>query len=347
MKALVKQNAEDGGVALVERPMPKPGSGEVLVKISYASICGTDIHIYKWNAWAAKNYKTPFLMGHELGGVIKEVGPNVDESLIGRKVTVETHLGCGKCEFCRTGRENICKNLRLFSKLGHGCFAEYTVVPEAMLRFVSDEIPLEYAAVMEPMGVSFRGVYQAMVAGKSVWIIGCGPIGLFAISAAKTFGASDIIATDISDYRLDIAKKLNADYTYNITDGNAAEFVLQKTDKSGVDVVIDASGREEAIQESFEGVKAGGQIVILSLPDKPLKLDMLTQIVVREIKISGCYGRKHDETWILLNRLFSSKKVNIDPILTHNFPIEKYKDAFEVAVSGNSGKVAFKFDAEC
>lgn len=346
MKALVKQRAEYGGVELVERSIPTPRSGEVLVKISYASICGTDIHIYKWNPWASQKYQPPFLMGHEFGGVIEKVGPNVSEELIGRKVTAETHLGCGKCEFCRTGRENICENLKLFSKMGYGCFSEYTVVSEPMLRFVADEIPLEHAAVMEPMGVSFRGVYQAMAAGKAVWIIGCGPIGLFAISAARTFGASNIIATDISDYRLHIATELGADHICNAMGENVSEFVLRKTHNRGVDIVIDASGREEAISASFNGLKAGGEMVVLSLPDKPLKLDLLTQIVVREIKISGCYGRKLDETWILLNGLISANKVNIEPILTHNFPIDDYKEAFEIAISGESGKVAFNFDAE-
>ncbi|KAB2849683.1 MAG: alcohol dehydrogenase catalytic domain-containing protein, partial [Hyphomicrobiaceae bacterium] len=195
---LFKERAESGALGLRSVALGDPEDDQVLVKIHSASICGTDLHIFKWNDWAARTYRPPIRLGHEFGGTVTAVGPDVKAIKLGEHVTAETHIACGHCHQCRLNRRHTCENLQLFSRIGLGCFSDYTMVPAAALRVVSGDIPLDHLTAMEPLGIAVRAVTEAGVAGAHVLILGCGPIGLFAIAAAKAYGASSITATDLS-----------------------------------------------------------------------------------------------------------------------------------------------------
>src|SRR5262245_53405203 len=197
-----KERPESGGLALRSVALSEPGKNEVLVKIHSASICGTDLHIYKWNSWAARTYRPPFRLGHEFGGAVVAIGRDVEGIRLGDHVTAETHIACGNCHQCRLNRRHTCEDLRLFSRVGLGCFSDYSVVPAVALRAVPSDIPLDHLTMMEPLGIAVRALTEARAAGAHVLVLGCGPIGLFAVAAAKAYGAASVTATDLSRYRL-------------------------------------------------------------------------------------------------------------------------------------------------
>lgn len=341
MKALRKQREGIGGIELVHLPVSTPGKGEVQVQVKSAAICGTDLHLFQWNSWAANNYTIPLPLGHEFSGEVVAVGPEVYRIKIGDKVTAETHLGCGQCAQCRSGREHTCKNLKLFTKMGLGCFSEYTVLPEPMLRTVPEGISFEESSIMEPLGVSVRAVHEAQVSGEDVWVIGCGPIGLFAVAAANALGANRIFASDLSPYRLNVAKKVGADYTFVANSVTASDFILDKTEDNGVGIIIETSGSIQAIQECFSALSAGGNVILVGIPSAPITLDIVKDMIQCEAKVRGIYGRRLNETWIQTERLLLSGKIDVSPVLTHRFSLAEHEKAFETAVSGNAGKVLF------
>jgi len=346
MKALEKQAAGPGGIALVDLPVAEPGRDNVLIRVHTAAICGTDLHIYQWNPWAAANYTPPVPMGHEFSGQIVALGPEVRTLHKGMRVTAETHLACGSCPQCRKGRGHTCKNLRLFSKMGLGCFSEYTTVPESMLRIVPEGICLEAASVMEPLGVSVRAVQEAKVSGADVWVIGCGPIGLFAVAAARVLGANRIFATDLSAFRLAIAEAVGADHAFDSASGCAPDVILEKTGGTGVGVILETSGNPSAIRDCFSGLEPGGKVLLVGLPSSAVPLNLVKDLIVRESRVWGVYGRKIDETWLQVERLLQSGRLDIAPILTHRFGLQEYENAFESAASGRAGKVLLKMEAD-
>jgi threonine 3-dehydrogenase len=341
MKALLKTRATKGGVELANRPLPSIGAQEVLIKVKMAAICGTDMHIYEWNPWAAANYKLPLALGHEFCGEVIATGKGVTKAKVGDKVSAETHLGCGNCEQCRTGRKHTCRNLQLFSKMGLGCFAEYTALPEELARVVPSGIPDSYAAVMEPLGISVRAVAEASVSGKDIMVVGCGPVGLFAVAAAKSLGANTVIATDVSPKRLELAALAGAQVVCNPAMGHLTDIVLEVTGGLGVKVVIETSGSPAGIQNSFSAMAKGGRMVLVGLPSVPVELDIVKDIVTRETTIIGIYGRRIDQTWLLVEKLLLSNTLNIAPLLTHTFTLEQHRAAFEEAESRTSGKILF------
>ena len=344
MKALIKKKALAGGIALVDTDIPAPGDGQVLIKVKSAAICGTDLHIYQWNAWAAERYTPPVALGHEFSGEVVALGPGIRTLREGMTVTAETHLACGRCTQCRKGRGHTCRNLKVFSQMGLGCFSEYTVVPESMLRTVPESVSFETASVMEPLGVSVRAVHEAQVSGEDVWVIGCGPIGLFAVAAARVLGADRIFATDISPFRLDLARKTGADHTFDPASGSAAEFVLGNTGGAGVGVIIETSGNPSAIQGCFPALRPGGNVVLVGLPSAPVTLDLVKDVIIRESRMWGVFGRTIDDTWIQVEKLLTSARLDIAAVLTHRFGLQDAEEAFETAASGRAGKVLFKIE---
>ena len=328
---VLKERPGSGGLALQSVVLPDPLAADVLIKIHSASICGTDLHIYKWNDWAARTYHPPFRLGHEFAGKVVAVGPNSKAIQPGDHVTAETHIPCGHCHQCRLNRRHTCDNLQLFSRSGFGCFSDYTLVPEATLRVVPPRIPLEHATIMEPLGIAVRAVTEAGVGGANVLVLGAGPIGLFAIVAAKAYGAASIIATDLSDYRLDLARQVGATASINPHDGALA--------MPPADVVIETTGSEAAFTQALGSVRKGARVVFASLPEHPFSLDITRHVVLREITISGVYGRRLDETWIQVERLLASHGCELARILTHRLPLDSFQAAFALAASGNAGKV--------
>jgi threonine 3-dehydrogenase len=343
VKALLKTRATKGGVELVDRPVPSLAAQDVLIRVRMAAICGTDLHIYEWNPWAAANYKLPLPLGHEFCGEVVAIGEGVSKTKVGDKVSGETHLGCGHCEQCRSGRKHTCRNLQLFSKMGLGCFAEYTALPEELVRVVPSGISDSYAAVMEPLGIAVRAVAEASVSGEDILIIGCGPVGLFAIVAAKTLGAHKVIAADLSPQRLELATVAGAQVVCNPAKDNLVDKALTATSGLGVKVVIETSGSPAGIKNSFAAMAKGSRMLMVGLPSVPVDFDIAKDIITRETTVTGVYGRRIDQTWLLVEKLLLANQLPIDPLLTHTFPLEQYQAAFEEADSRTSGKILLIF----
>jgi threonine 3-dehydrogenase len=330
-QSVFKTDAARG--ALVLRPMTlgDPRGSEVLIAIHSASICGTDLHLYKWNEWARKSYTPPFPMGHEFGGTVTAIGPEVAHIRIGDRVTAETHLACGHCHQCRINRRHTCENLKLFSRMGLGCFSSHTIVPEAMLRRLPDDVPMDLATLMEPFGIAVRAVSEASVSGADLLILGAGPIGLLCVVAARALGANRIFVTDLSDYRQRLASSLGAD------EAGAPELVEAMTVRA--DAVIDTTGSAAAVSSALEVLHRGGRLIFASLPEQPLSIDVTRHVVLREIAIGGVYGRRLDETWIAAERLMSRHAETLRQVVTHRLPLADYRAAFALAESGQAGKV--------
>ena len=332
---VIKERPEANGLALRNQALRDPGPEDVLVRIHSAAICGTDLHIYAWNRWAAQTYKPPFAMGHEFGGTVIATGSAVKRVAIGDTVTAETHIPCGQCAQCRMNRRHTCENMRLFGRLGLGCMAEFTTVPEAALRVVPRDIPIAFATMMEPMGVAVRAVREIDVGGANVLVLGCGPIGLFAIVAARAFGAARITASEPSGYRRELARSLGADAVFDpIVTPVAAALGGAK-----IDAVIDTSGNEQAVAAALDCIRSGGDIVFASLPDRPFAIDIARYVVLREITLRGVYGRRIDETWLQVEALLRTRGSEFAKVLTHRLPLERFDEAFALAASGEAGKV--------
>lgn len=338
MKAVVKTKPEPGA-ELIDVPVPTPGPNEVLVKVLASSICGTDLHIFQWNEWAQKRIKKiPQIMGHELCGQVVEVGSNVQNIKKDDIVSAETHIACGYCFLCRNGLSHICENVRIFGVDIDGVFAEYTVVPAANAWVIEEKIPKDYISVMEPLGNAIHTVLASEIAGNSVLITGCGPIGLMAIAVCKICGATKIIATEINEYRLHLAKKMGADLTLNPKRDDVVKSIMEYTDGKGVDLVLEMSGNQGAIREGLKSLRPGGRYAILGIPEKPVRLD-IADIVFKYFTIQGINGRLMFSTWYKTTRFLASVKLDLEPIITHRFRLEEFKKGMELMESGNCGKI--------
>ncbi len=341
MQALIKTAPENAEIQTIA--IPEPLENQVLIRVKAAALCGTDLHVYNWNMWAQNSgIKLPVVMGHECCGDVVATGQNVQRLQVGDKVAVETHVPCGKCYQCLNGEQHICNDLKLFSIHMDGCFAEYTVVPSICARKIPIQIPYHFGAVMEPLGTAYRSVVETQVMGANVIVLGCGPIGLFAVASATTLGAAKIIATDISDSRLEIAAKMGADITLNPIKDNVAETVLELTDQYGVDVIIDASGSVDAIGHSFKYLRKGGRIALIGLPNKALEIEIGKEVVFKEASIIGIHGRKMFKTWTQMENLLAAGKLNIKPAITHVFPLSQWKKGIDLALSGEACKVIYE-----
>lgn len=328
-----KAAPERGALALKPVTLHEPRGSEVLIAIHSASICGTDLHLYRWNAWASKSYAPPFPMGHEFGGTVAAIGGDVAHIRVGDRVTAETHLACGYCHQCRLNRRHTCENLKLFSRMGLGCFASHTLVPEAMLRRLPDDIPLDLATLMEPFGIAVRAVIEAQTSGANLLILGAGPIGLLCVAAARALGANRIFVTDLSEYRRELASRLGADQS------GGPELI--ETTPVRPDAVIDTTGNATAVSSALGVLHRGGRLIFASLPEQPMPIDITRHVVLREIAIGGVYGRRLDETWIAAERLMCRCADTLRQVMTHHMPLVDYHAAFELAESGQAGKVVF------
>ncbi len=338
MKAVVKTKSEPGA-ELIDLPIPTPGPDEVLVKVLATSICGTDLHIFQWNEWAqGRIKKIPQIMGHELCGQVVELGSNVKEIKKDSIISAETHIACGHCYFCQTGYAHICENAKIFGVDIDGVFAEYAVVPANNVWVIKDKIPKDYISVMEPLGNAIHTVLAGEVAGNVVLITGCGPIGLMSIAICKACGATKIIATEVNEYRLQMAKKLGADVVLNPKKIKLVDVIMENTNAKGVDVVLEMSGNPSAITEGLKALRPGGRYSILGIPERPLKID-LAEIVFKYFTIQGINGRLMFSTWYKTTRFLASGRIDLDPIITHRFRLEEFQKGMELMESGNCGKI--------
>jgi threonine 3-dehydrogenase len=340
MSAVIKQTPDRVDFAMV--PIPECGLDQVLIKVKSAALCGTDMHVFEWNPWAQNaGIKLPFIMGHECCGDVVAVGGGVKGLKIGDKVVAETHVPCGECSQCLNGEQHICANLKLFGLHMNGCFAEYAVIPACCARAIPRNISYDAGAVMEPLGTAVRAAHEMQVAGANVMVLGCGPIGLFAVAAAACMGAAKIFATDISPVRMEIAKIMGATDVLNPLSQDVRQIVMDATGGCGVDVVIEASGNVEALKASFQYLRKGGRMALIGLPGKSIELEIGREIVFKEAKIIGIHGRKMFETWTQMENLLASGKIKVEPIITHVLPLKQWQQGVDLAKTGQACKVIY------
>ncbi len=338
MRAIVKETPEPG-LRMVERPRPSPGAYEVLIEVKAASICGTDLHLREWNEWAAEHVCVPLVVGHEMCGLVVEHGPAVTDPPLGSLVSVESHVVCNTCSFCRTGKGHLCPNAQILGVHRDGVFAEYVAVPAENAWVDPPDMPLSIASLQENFGNAVHTVSVPTVAGRKVLVTGCGPVGVMAVAAAKALGARSVYASDLSDYRLDLAKKMGADITINPERESVVDVVRGATDGEGVDVVLEMSGAPPAIESGFRLLKPGGEVALLGLTGAPLTFDFDDNITFRGATVYGIAGRRLWETWFEMRGLLRSHTVDLAPVVTHRFALEDFERAFDLMESGQCGKV--------
>ena len=338
MKAIIKP-APGPGLELAERPIPKIGPHDVLVKVRAASICGTDLHIYHWDPWAAGRLHPPLITGHEICGDVVERGSEVTNVNVGDFVSLESHVVCGHCRFCLTGNGHLCENTQIIGVDRDGGFAEYIAIPAQNAWRNPPDLPVEIAVLMENFGNAVHTAFAVDARAKKVLVTGCGPVGLMAIAVLKAIGARYVFATDVSDYRLDFARRMGADFTFNPKTQDVVAEIMEITHGEGVDAWLEMSGAESAIDQGFRALRPGGEVAALGVAGRPIHLDWDHHIVFKGLTLHGITGRRLWQTWYQARGLVFSGAVDLSPMVTHKFPLEEFEKAFAVMESGKSGKV--------
>lgn len=337
MHAIVKDRPAPG-LKVTTVPAPTAGPGEVLIAVRHAGVCGTDLHIADWDAWAQGRIRPPVVVGHEFAGEIVAVGDGVAELKTGQLVTAEGHIVCGHCLQCRTGNGHICRNTRIIGVDRDGAFAEHIVMPAGNVLAL-DGIPTEIGAIMDPMGNAFHTVLTADIPGSNVFVVGCGPIGCFAVGIARAAGAAKVIASDVNPKRLALAERMGAHRVIDAGRENVVQAVLEATGGDGADVVCEMSGVPAALHQALAAVRMGGRVQLLGIPRGEVPIDLATKVIFKGITLYGVVGRKMYETWHLMRRFLSSGAFDPRPVITHRFPLAKIDDALAAIRSGDAGKV--------
>ena len=338
MKALRKMKPGPG-LEMQQVPIPAIKGNEVLIKVHKRAICGTDLHIYKWDEWSENRLKPPVTTGHEFYGEIVERGAEVVHYEVGELVTAEMHIVCNQCFQCRTGNAHLCENVVILGVDGDGCFADYIAVPESNLWRVPKGIDPEFAAIYDPFGNAVHTVMAGPTVGKTFLILGGGPIGIAAIPVCKAAGASMVLISEVMPFRQELAKKMGADRVIDPARENVEEVVRSLTGGQGVDVVLEMSGHPAAIAQGFRSIRKNGRYSLLGIPAKPLSLDLAKDIIFPGVTVQGINGRRMYETWYQMDALLVSGKVDLKPLITHRFRMEEFLKAFEIGLSGNAGKI--------
>ena len=343
MMAWKKIKPEKNGFELVETSLPDCGDDEVLVKTHSTSICGTDIHIWKWDHWAAENVPIGTTTGHETCGTVVALGKDVNTHKIGDKIAVECHLACWNCDRCDEGNAHICENGEIFGVHSNGAFAPYFSIPAVNARHLPDNLPIELASIQDPLGNAIHTLTGGPVKDSTVAIHGLGPIGLFAVNAAKAMGARKIIAIDWdNEARMKLAKELGADLVLG-KDDNIVETILAHTNGKGVDNSCEFSGAPSALSNTIHSTRMGGYVNVLSVYGTETTQVPMNDIVFRYLHLKGINGRKMWSTWDKMHELLSEGKIDIETLLTHRMPYQEFNAAVELAISGDCGKVVLDF----
>ncbi|MHA7814742.1 MAG: L-threonine 3-dehydrogenase [Phycisphaerales bacterium] len=338
MRSLIKHHAGTGLAFREDRFVPEPKAREVRIKVSKVGICGTDRHIWEWDDWASNRIPVGIITGHEFVGVIDKVGSAVTKYEPGQRVSAEGHLTDGVDYNSRTGNAHIASDTTIFGIDRDGCFADYIVVPEDNVWPVHPDIPDKYAAILDPLGNAVHTVMAAGVSTKTVLISGVGIIGLMAVTVARAAGASRIYCTDVNPPRLELAKKLGATDAFDARDDAWIERVREET-YEGVDVLLEMSGAPAAMDQGFRALRNGGTAALLGLPAKSVDFDFNKHIIFKGCTVLGINGRKMWDTWYQMEKLLLSGRLELDDIVTHEFPIEQFEQAFETMISGEGIKV--------
>jgi len=336
VKALVKAKAGPG-LWLQDVPNPKPGPGEVLIRVLRTGICGTDLHIESWNEWAQHTIRPPLVVGHEFVGEVVELGEGVASVYPGEIVGAEGHIVCGKCRNCLAGRRELCANSVGIGVHRDGAFAEFIVMPAGNLWPHLTKIDLDVASIFDPFGNAVHTATQYRVVAEDVLITGAGPIGIMAALVARHNGARFVVITDVSDYRLELARKIGVTMAVDVRTKTLTEAQAELGMKEGFDVAYEMSGQPTALRDMIANMAHGGRIAILGLADHEFAVDW-SEVVFKMLTIRGVYGRQIFETWYQMS-VFTQSGLDISPVITHRFPYDRYEEAFAVAHSGKCGKV--------
>lgn len=325
-----------------EVPVPEIGPNEVLVRIRKSAICGTDIHIYNWDEWAEKTIPVPMVIGHEFAGVIERVGGEVRGFKPGDRVSGEGHITCGKCRQCLTGKRHLCPNTMGIGVNREGAFAELLSIPAENLFPLSDAISDEIASILDPLGNAVHTALSFPVVGEDVLVTGAGPIGIMGAAICRHAGARNVVVTDINEYRLGLAHQVDpAIRTLNINEGAIEQVMEELQIQDGFGVGLEMSGSPNAFSSMLETLAHGGKMALLGIPPSNTCIDW-NRVIFKMITIKGIYGREIFDTWYQMTAMLESG-LNVEPIITHRFPIEEFQQGFDVMRSGESGKVILEW----
>jgi threonine 3-dehydrogenase len=338
MLAVVKPQAK-AGVEIRDVAIPQIGPTDVLVKVKVASICGTDLHIYNWDRWAQGRIHPPLIPGHEFCGEVVAFGNEVTSVSEGDFVSAEMHVACGKCLQCRIGEAHICQFVKIIGVDADGAFAEYVRIPESNIWKLDPAIPHEYASILDPLGNAVHTVLAGEIAGRSVAITGCGPIGLFAIAVARAVGAAQVFAIEVNEHRRRIAKEMKADYVLNPARDDIRSMVVAQTGGAGVDVVLEMAGHPDAIRTAFDIVRRGGRISLLGLTSKPISLNFSEDIIFKGLTIQGINGRRMYQTWYQMTALLKAGKLELHPVITDRMAMKDFSRGMERLTTGEASKI--------
>lgn len=336
MKALVKKKAEVG-LWLDEVPVPTIGINDVLIKILRTGICGTDLHIYKWDAWAQKTIPVPLVVGHEFVGQLVDAGSNVKDFHVGEIVSGEGHVVCGRCRNCLAGRRHLCKDTQGIGVNRPGAFAEYLALPMTNVWVHDPHIPRDVQAIFDPFGNAVHTALSFPVLGEDVLITGAGPIGCMAAAVVHHAGARHVVVTDMNPYRLELAKKLGASATVDVRTQTVLQTQQQLGMKEGFDVGLEMSGNQTAFRDMLANMAHGGKIAILGIPEREFAIDWNT-VIFNMLTLKGIYGREMYETWYQMTVMLQSG-LDISPVITHRFGYQDFQKGFDAMASGKCGKV--------
>ncbi|WP_019938190.1 L-threonine 3-dehydrogenase [Bordetella sp. FB-8] len=341
MKALSKL-APAAGLTLTTVEKPEVGHNDVLIKIKKTAICGTDIHIWKWDDWARKTIPLPMHVGHEYVGHIVAMGQEVRGFEIGDRVSGEGHITCGFCRNCRAGRRHLCRNTVGVGVNRPGAFAEYLVIPAFNAFKIPDGISDDLAAIFDPFGNATHTALSFNLVGEDVLITGAGPIGVMAVAIARHVGARNVVITDVNDYRLDLARRMGATRVVNVARENLQDVMQDLHMTEGFDVGLEMSGVPAAFTSMLEHMNHGGKIALLGIPPAQTAIDW-NQVIFKGLEIKGIYGREMFETWYKMVAMLQSG-LDLSPIITHHYPVAQYEAGFNAMLSGQSGKVILDWE---
>jgi threonine 3-dehydrogenase len=336
MKALVKSRREPG-LWLEELPVPEIGPNDVLVRVKKTGICGTDLHIYRWDEWSQRTIQVPMAIGHECAGEVHAVGSHVTGFAAGDRVSLEGHITCGYCRNCRAGRKHLCRNTLGLGVNRQGCFAEFVAMPATNVFRLPADIPDDIAAFLDPLGNAVHTALSFDLVGEDVLIVGAGPIGLMAAALVKHVGARYVVITDVNEYRLDVARKIGVSYAVNPRERPLSDVMRHLGMSEGFDVGLEMSGNADGFRDLLEAMNYGGRVALLGIPSAPIAIDW-NKVIFKGLVLKGIYGREIFETWYKMVSLLQAG-MNVTPVLTHRFRADQFKDGFEVMDGGNCGKV--------
>ncbi len=342
MKALVKRHSQPG-LWLEEVPVPEYGINDVLIRVDRTGICGTDLHIYKWDAWAQKTIPVPMVVGHEFVGEIVAIGDNVHDFFPGEIVSGEGHVVCGRCRNCLAGRRHLCKDTQGVGVNRPGAFAEYLVLPMSNVWHHKPDINRDVASIFDPFGNAVHTALSFDLLGEDVLITGAGPIGIMAAAIARHAGARHVVITDINPYRLELARKMGATVAVDPRSQSLTEVQKQLDMREGFDVGLEMSGNPQAFRDMLANMCHGGKIAMLGIPTEPIEIDW-NIVVFNMLTIKGIYGREMYETWYKMSVMLESG-LNIEPVITHRYHYTEFEKGFAAMKSGESGKVILNWQS--